>query len=640
LAKSSKTAPTERAPNRKAIECVRIAPEERVMLYAQSRYLPSEFCRKAALQLPFTAYYQDPFVAQQDPDKGLNEKLYVAWEPGLSDGPTSSRFAIVDFNADTGKLEPAAVWDDEQQTFVGPDGKGLTTDGANKMQFHQVSVWALLQRALDFFEDGSALGRSISWAFEGNRLVVVPHAGYGQNAYYDRESKSLQFYYFNNDEDKTVFTCLSVDIVNHEFGHAVLDGVRPLFNESSNVQTAAFHEFMGDLSAILLTLQNRDLRGMLAESSGGKFEKAKTLSSIAEEFGRAVEGLPYLRTALNTFTMADMKDETRPHTLSQVMTGAMFDVLIAIGESYRKNSKSRKPKTPKEAFWYAFDRMQRMAVQPLDLLPPAEVTFRDYAIAVCRSQQIADPIDPEKYYGKLIAAFRKRGILSKEDVAELTEPAYLYKRLDLAVHHSIDGISRSRASAYRFLDDNREHLLIPANRDFFVADLYGARKFRRQNLPMPRQIVLQYAWREEVELKGARFGQFDGRTTTMLCGGTLVFDENGIVLHWAKKPGTENYGFWRNRTGKVAERWTAAIKEGERRRDELLDTIAAKIEAGEVGDIVGLSKGMLGTRVPPMTAEDDGTSVKFRLTPHLHLLSATDQKEDESTGERQWEISC
>ena len=38
------------------------------------------------------------------------------------------------------------------------------------------------QRALDFFESGFGLGRPISWAFEGNRLIVVPHAGYGKNA--------------------------------------------------------------------------------------------------------------------------------------------------------------------------------------------------------------------------------------------------------------------------------------------------------------------------------------------------------------------------------------------------------------------------------------------------------------------------
>ena len=102
------------------------------------------------------------------------------------------------------------------------------------------------------------------------------------------------------------------DIVNHEFGHAVLDGIRPLFNESSNPQTAAFHEFMGDLTAILLTLKNSTLRQQLAEASGGKFEKATTLSSLAEEFGQAVKGRPYLRTALNTDTMGDDGERDEP----------------------------------------------------------------------------------------------------------------------------------------------------------------------------------------------------------------------------------------------------------------------------------------------------------------------------------------
>ena len=122
-----------------------------------------------------------------------------------------------------------------------------------------VSVWATVQNTLDFFESGFALGRRISWAFEGNRLIVVPHAGYGENAYYDRLSKSLQFYWFD-DEKGRVFTCLSSDIVNHEFGHAVLDGLRPYFYESVGAETAAFHEFLGDLTAILMAFRNNAFR--------------------------------------------------------------------------------------------------------------------------------------------------------------------------------------------------------------------------------------------------------------------------------------------------------------------------------------------------------------------------------------------
>jgi hypothetical protein len=628
-----------RAPNRKSIKGVNISPETRLSLYAQASHLPKDFKEDSGLLLPLVTYFQDPFVAKTDPQKAFDEQVLVAWEPGLTDGPTSSRFAIVDYNGDAGTLEPPAVWDENTQTFVSSEGKRLDPSAAKTFQFHQVSVWALLQCALTFFEDASALGRTIPWAFEGNRLIVVPHAGYGENAYYDRSSKSLQFYYFGS-EQNTVYTCLSTDIVHHEFGHAVLDGVRPLFNESSNPQTAAFHEFMGDLTAILLTLKNRTLRHQLAEASGGEFEKATTLSSLAEEFGEAVKGRPYLRTALNEDTMGAMVNETSAHRLSEVLTGAMFEVLIALGESYQKEEGGRSARKPIPAFWYAADRMQRMAIQPLDLLPPVEVTFRDYALAVCRSQQLADPLDPRDYYGMLIKVFRDREILTEADEARLREPRYLTERLALSVPHRIDEISRSRAAAYRFLDDNREDLLIPAGRDFFVADLYDARKRGRQNLPSPRQIVLQYAWREEIPLDGPRFGTFAGRITTMLCGGTLVFTENGIVLSWMTKPGSQPYGGKRNRGGKTAENWTEAVSEGAARRAALLEQIAAHIAAGRIGTLLGSPKGLMASLVPPMTAEGDGELVRFQLSPHLHLSEDDHLAEASKTGERQWEISC
>jgi hypothetical protein len=620
-----------RAENRKSIKDVTISPDDRVRLYAASRFLEKDFRKKCGLLLPFSAYFQDPFVAETDSTKGIDDEVMVAWEPGLADGPTSSRFAVVDYNADSGALAAPAVWSEDQQAYVGAGDLVLDENAAKTFQFHQVSVWALLQDSLSFFENASALGRSIPWAFEGNRLIVVPHAGYGENAFYDRESKSLQFYYFGP-EDKPVYTCLSTDIVHHEFAHAVLDGIRPLYNEGGNPQVGAFHEFTGDLAAILLTLRNDRLRRQLAEASQGKIENATSLSSLAEEFGNAVSGRPYLRTARNEETMATLAGETEPHRLSEVMTGAMFDVLVAIAANYQRVGGA----SPVKAFWFAADRMQRMAIQPYDLLPPVEVTFRDYALAACRSQQLADPLDPGDYYGMLITAFVKRGILSQDDEKQLREPHYLNERFSFSVPGDIDEVSRSRAAAYRFLDDNREDLLIPATRDFFVADLYDARKRGRQGLPASRQIVLEYVWREEVVLEGARFAQYSGRQTTMLCGGTLVFNEDGNVVSWMMKPGSLPYGGRRARGGKTAALWQTAVKEGENRRNTLLDSIAAQLAAGRIGTIVGSPKGLIEASVPPVTVDDDGEVVQFRLSPHLHLSKP---KQLEGAGERPWQIS-
>ena len=102
-----------------------------------------------------------------------------------------------------------------------------------------------------------------------------------------------------------VYTCLSTDIINHEFGHAVLDGIRPYYFESSLVETAAFHEFIGDLTAILIILRNNEFRNHLADTTKGDLSGSSHLSRIAEQFGKTVGDEPYLRTALNRRTMSE-----------------------------------------------------------------------------------------------------------------------------------------------------------------------------------------------------------------------------------------------------------------------------------------------------------------------------------------------
>ncbi|WZO98069.1 hypothetical protein EP7_005122 [Isosphaeraceae bacterium EP7] len=635
-----------KVPRRTGVDGIKLSPRERVSLYSAARYLSTDVKKACKLKIPFLTYFKDPAVAKANPLLAFDEELQVEWEPGLTDGPTSARFAVVDFNADTGHLAPPAEWDEPNQRFTS-GGKALTRESVDVVQFHQVSVWAVLQRALEFFEDADGLGRRIPWAFEGNRLMVVPHAGYGQNAFYDRQSKSLQFYYFTS-EHGTVFTCLSTDIVNHEFGHAVLDGVRPYYNESTRVETGAFHEFMGDLTAILLSLRNNHFREQLTKGAGGEAKTEEILASIARQFGEAVNGTPYLRSALNEDKMSDVKGMTSTHRVSQVMTGAMFDLLREFIKSYKndpdednENESAGRPQRVKSAsqvLAFAAQRMQRVAVQPLDLLPPVDATFRDYALAVCRSQQLANPVDPNGYLGMMIKVFRDREIFDDGDVEMLTTSRYLYESLRLTVYHDVDEISRSRAAAYRFLDDNREDLLIPAFQDFVVADLYDANKSNRQGVRLPRQIILEYIWREDVPLDGPEFGEFNGRMTTMLCGGTLVIDDNGNVLAWARKPGTLDFGR-PGRRGKIAENWKASAEEGRHRRDSFLKEIAAQIAAGRVGVAIGTEKGFLGTRMPPLVAERLDGAVTFRRSPHLHL-SEDAQIQEEDAGGRPWELSC
>ncbi len=594
----------------------------RMTLYAASQYLSTAARDELGLRIPFDVYLQDPYVNKNDPKFGFDKDFYVNWEPGIADGPTSARFAVVDYNADTETIIPMAVWDEEKESFLAPNKTILDRKNCDLPQFHQVNVWAVLQRALTFFEEGSGLGRRIPFGFEGNRLIVLPHAGYGKNAYYDRKSKSLQFYYFDQD-DTRIFTCLSTDIINHEFGHAVLDGIRPYFYESTLVQTGAFHEFIGDLTAILIILRNNNFRGKIAVDTDGDITAASHLTSIAEEFGQAVEGKPYLRTALNKLTMADITVSDGPHKVSQVLTGAMFDIITELTKHYITKQKH----SVKQAFFYAVDRMQRTAIQPLDLLPPVDVTFRDYALAVLRAEELSNPTDPHNYYEMMLNIFVKRKILSKEDQKKLMEPRYIYDAPDLDVFHDIGNISRSRATAYRFLDDNRDKLFIPANQDVIVADLYDANKFSHGASRLPRQIILEYIWREDVALIGKKFGEFEGQNTSMLCGGTLVFDDKGNILSWFRKPGS---------VGGKGKKWETENATGKLRLTDFMNDLAIRIQTGQIGAVLGSEKGMVGALVPPVTVSKQDGILKFELSPHLNL---NEEDHKHYKGGKQWQVS-
>lgn len=601
---------------------IKLNASDRLTLYAARHVIGSSLEAKLKLRIPFDIYFQDPLVAASNPDLAFDENCLISWEPGLGDGPTSARFAVVDYDGHTESLTPPARWDGTRNAFLEPNGNVLDRTNADSAQFHSVNVWAIVQRALDFYEGGFGLGRRIPWAFHGNRLIVVPHAGLGENAYYDRESHSLQFYYFDRAGER-IYTCLSTDIVNHEFGHAVLDGIRPHYIESVFPETAAFHEFIGDLTAVLISLRNTPFRQQLIAETNADLTRESTLSRVAEQFGTHVQNKPYLRSARSPLKASQVANDQRPHYMSQVLTGAMFDLIIRLSQHYMHTRK----RSVAEAFWNTIQRMQSMAIQPLDLLPPVDVTFRDYAMAVLRTDEIASPVDPDGYRGMMLDAFIDREILAAEDRSEFSVARHVFDRLDLDVFHDVDKIASSPADAYRFVDDNRRKLFIPANADVTVADVSTAQKLTRQARRLPRQILVQYVWREDVLLEGERFGEFDGASTTMLCGATLALDQNRDILAWARKAGSQ-----------LAAGGEAAAEEqvaGDARRSAFLDALAQQIKAGRIGAALGSEKGLLPKSITPLTQRIVDGTVRFALSPHLGIHD----DQDDPQGGRSWQIS-
>jgi len=172
------------------------------------------------------------------------------------------------------------------------------------------------------------------WNTGGNveALGVFPHAGVTQNAFYSRQLKALKFFFFDTTQPPplhTVFTCRSFDIVAHECGHAILDGLKPGWLSAGNPpQTGGLHESFGDMTAIFLALSQLDqCEAIIAQTKANLHDK-NFLSDLAEQFGFSLGRPNGLRNADNDLKLSQVGTEV--HSISQVFTGGVYDVLADI----------------------------------------------------------------------------------------------------------------------------------------------------------------------------------------------------------------------------------------------------------------------------------------------------------------------
>lgn len=214
---------------------------------------------------------QDPVATREKEIADPVERYEFTSEPFFLNGPVTERVAILDFDGETGLLLPGA-------RFVPPEGRefggyevDLPLEGVPiSREFIQVSVLATILKTLAIAEDEAILGRRLAWAFDGPQLLVIPQAGEWANAYYERETHSLQFFFISRPDGDRVYTSLSRDIVAHETAHAILDGVAPDLYHALAPQSLALHEAIADLTAAIMAMHSNRLARAVLEQTGGR----------------------------------------------------------------------------------------------------------------------------------------------------------------------------------------------------------------------------------------------------------------------------------------------------------------------------------------------------------------------------------
>ncbi len=230
---------------------------------------------------------------------------------------------------------------------VEPNAFGDFVTQPDTAQFDAVHTFAVVRQTLTMYQRAllaAGLDMPLPWqwntSMDTRPLAVYP---YGlpnvMNAFYSRTQGCLKFGDFipmgatagvtagaAADESTRVYTCRSFDIVAHETAHAVLDGLKPQWLlADAPPQTGGLHEAFGDLTAIFLALSQLDQCEAVVAQTRAHLHDKTYLSDIAEQFGMALGGTTGLRNADNDLTLGQAG--TQVHAISQVFTGAMYDVL-------------------------------------------------------------------------------------------------------------------------------------------------------------------------------------------------------------------------------------------------------------------------------------------------------------------------
>lgn len=497
----------------------------------------------------------------------------------LAWGPTGYRIKVVDYNATDQRLYLARqVYEDADGNLVDPfaprEGETLQ-DPAYQARvladpnFHSQNVYAIAMRTLGAFE--RALGRRVGWSSGGHQLHIAPHAFRQANAFYSEPDRALMFGYFDVEAgegaSRTVFTCLSHDIVAHETTHALLDGLRSRYTEPSGPDQAAFHEGFADVVALLSIFSVRQVVaaaiGEDGRSDGGSGHvrlvaarrlapeaiRESILLGIAAETGSALAGGE--RDALRR-SVELRPEEGRAarrdgdeHVRGEVFVAAFMNAFVHLwgnriatlgtfdGDFYNLDA------AVDEGARLAA-QLLTMAIRALDYCPPTDIDFGQYLAGMLTVDRELVPDDDRRYRLHLQASFREYGI---EVPAAACDGEGCWRRYPHAgrlvyARSNYAAMTRSPDELFRFLWENRAVLGISERAYTEVLSIDPSTRIGPDGIAL-HETVCQYAQR--VDIFGAEFRSLlgaprpaDMRSTdrfTAYGGGVLILDQYGQVKY-------------------------------------------------------------------------------------------------------------
>ena len=325
-------------------------------------------------------------------------------------------------------------------------------------RFHQQMVYAVAMKTLENFD--RALGRCcvsgprIESVRPPTRACVCSRTrSMGRTRSIRPDLNGILFGYFNADAvdpgpnlpGQVVFTCLSHDIIAHEMTHAIVDRLRPLFLEPSNVDVLAFHEGFADIVALFQHFSYPEVVRDQIQRTRTDIRTPNALVQLAQQFGYATGSGKALRSALAVDGAKLRPTIIEPHERGSILVAAVFDaffktyqrrivdlIRIATGGTGTLPQGDLHPdlvtRIANEAVRTA-QRVLDMCIRAFDYMPPVDVTFGDFLRAMITADYELVPDDDLECRSAMIEAFRQRGIYA-DGVASLAEESLLWNNVE------------------------------------------------------------------------------------------------------------------------------------------------------------------------------------------------------------------
>ncbi len=229
-----------------------------------------------------------------------------------------------------------------------------------------------------------------------------------------------------------------------------------------------------------------------------------------------------------------------PHALSEVLSGALYRVMIKIHEGLKeelaedpKYSQRKDPffSASGEALGVGARRFRRMIFRALDYMPPGEASFADYGRAIMAVDMVAYPGDD-----------RMRKWVTEEFVRRriVTDGAALEAETGLGEEGVIPNVSNLHGSdwaAYEFANRNRGLLFIPGGVQFTVRPRLFARKKYDKDTEVC-ECIFKVAW-DHVEKNPIGFDFPERRRITVGTTLAMRWDTGQILARLTNAPPPE-----------------------------------------------------------------------------------------------------